>query len=178
MTPVPARTWRLPAALAAGLLSLAVAACALNSEITEEERRIHQLNQGLMCPVCPGESIDQSQNELAAAMRQIVANQVREGRTDEEIQAYFVDSYGESVLLEPPREGFSLLVWLLPPVAVAAALAALFVALRLMSRPPQTDGEAPAALSDGERDYYYRRIEGVLERDRPSAAHDRAGEET
>ena len=163
---------------AATTLSIVAIACGLGSDVSDEELRIQRLNKAIMCPVCPGESIDQSQNELAAAMREIVARQVREGRTDEQIKAYFVESYDPSVLMEPPREGFSLLVWLLPPAAVAASLLALAFALRVMRRPPDMRGaKAADALSDDERSDYYRRIEGVLEYDRPSASDPDRGEE-
>ena len=170
---------RAPAVLAAVMLvSLVAIACGIGSDISEEEVRIQRLNKAIMCPVCPGESIDQSQNELAAAMREIVAKQVREGRTDEEIKAYFVESYDASLLMEPPREGFNLLVWLLPPAAAAGALLALLFALRLMSRPAASEEIEPrAVLSDDERSEYYRRIEGVLEYDQPTPPEPRGGEE-
>ena len=168
--------WRVLAAVM--LVSLTAIACGLASDISEEEIRTQRLNKAIMCPVCPGESIDQSQNELAAAMREIVAKQVREGRTDEEIKAYFVESYDASLLMEPPREGFNLLVWLLPPAAAAGALLALFFALRLMSRPAASEEAEPrAVLSDDERSEYYRRIEGVLEYERPAQPEPRGGEE-
>ena len=168
--------WRVLAAVM--LVSLVAIACGIGSDISEEEVRIQRLNKAIMCPVCPGESIDQSQNELAAAMREIVAKQVTEGRTDDEIKAYFVESYDASVLMEPPREGFNLLVWLLPPAAAAGALLALFFALRLMSRPAASEEAEPrAVLSDDERSEYYRRIEGVLEYERPAQPEPRGGEE-
>ena len=87
-----------------------VAACGLSNHISDDDLRIQQLNKAIMCPVCPGESIDQSQNQLSAQMRAIVSEQVREGRSNEQIKAFFVERYTESVLLEPPRKGFSLLV--------------------------------------------------------------------
>ena len=168
--------WRVLAAVM--LVSLVAIACGIGSDISEEEVRIQRLNKAIMCPVCPGESIDQSQNELAAAMREIVAKQVTEGRTDDEIKAYFVESYDTSVLMEPPREGFNLLVWLLPPAAAAGALLALLFALRLMSRSaPSEEVEPRAVLSDDERSEYYRRIEGVLEYERPAQPEPRGGEE-
>ncbi len=167
--------WRV---LAAATVVSVTIACGLGSDISEEELRIQRLNKALMCPVCPGESIDQSQNELAAAMREIVAKQVREGSTDEEIKAYFVERYDASLLMEPPREGFNLLVWLLPPAAAAGALLALLFALRLMSRPAASEEIEPrAVLSDDERSEYYRRIEGVLEFDQPTPPEPRGGEE-
>ena len=167
--------WRV---LAATTVVSVTIACGLGSDISEEDLRIQRLNKAIMCPVCPGESIDQSQNELAAAMREIVAKQVTEGRTDDEIKAYFVESYDTSVLMEPPREGFNLLVWLLPPAAAAGALLALLFALRLMSRPAVSEEIEPrAVLSDDERSEYYRRIEGVLEYDQPTPPEPRGGEE-
>ena len=167
--------WRV---LATATVVSVTIACGIGSDISEEEVRIQRLNKAIMCPVCPGESIDQSQNELAAAMREIVAKQVREGRTDEEIKAYFVESYDASLLMEPPREGFNLLVWLLPPAAAAGALLALLFALRLMSRPAASEEIEPrAVLSDDERSEYYRRIEGVLEYDQPTQPEPRGGEE-
>ena len=79
-----------------GLLSLQVlflnAACfASNTDlISDEEKTINSLNAVLMCPVCPGESIDQSQNEIAMNMRTIVKDFVENGKSEEEIKDYFV----------------------------------------------------------------------------------------
>ena len=89
------------------------------------ELQATSLNKAIMCPVCPGESIDQSQNPLAVSMRQIVAEKLADGWTGQQIEEFFVERYGPSVLLAPPKEGISLVVWFLPPVAVlGAALAA------------------------------------------------------
>ncbi len=64
-------------------LVLAVA-CTTQYDVPPLERRAHELNKAIMCPVCPGESIDQSQNPLAVQMRAIVFDQFREGRTESE----------------------------------------------------------------------------------------------
>jgi len=63
----------LTVALAA--LAILALACTSNTDddIPEIERKTHSLNKAIMCPVCPGESIDQSQNPLAVSMRGIVA---------------------------------------------------------------------------------------------------------
>ena len=87
-----------------------------------------------MCPICPGESIDQSQNELAVQMRSIVREKIREGFTDQEVKQYFADRYGEVVLLEPTRSGITLLVWVMPPFALTIAGAAVFLTLMKMRR--------------------------------------------
>ena len=97
-----------------GLLSLQVlffnTACfASNTDlISDEEKKINSVNAVLMCPVCPGESIDQSQNEIATNMRTIVKDFVEDGKSEEEIKDYFVDRYGPVILLEPATSGVSI----------------------------------------------------------------------
>ena len=155
------------------------AACTTQYNVPPLERRAHELNKAIMCPVCPGESIDQSQNLLAVQMRDIVLEQLQEGRTEGEIKAFFVEGYGDSVLLEPPASGFNLTVWVLPPLAAGVAAAALFGALRLMRRPraPETDSALESVrLSDEERDDYFRRIEVALDFNGPVAEHARGDE--
>ncbi len=166
--------WRAPApripAGAASLLAalgvcvtLATAACSQEGNPDSLESRAHRINQTVMCPVCPGESIDQSQNPLAARMRGIVLDRLGQGWTEQQIKDHFVESYGDSVLLSPPARGFSLLIWILPPVGVAAAAAAAAFAIRSMRR-----GREPAEvltgteLTDDEYRRYAERIDHLL----------------
>ena len=151
-----------PAVALAALLTVAVlvVGCATTDDIPPQERRAQSLNRVIMCPVCPGESIDQSQHPLSLQMRDIVLEKLDAGWTDAEVRGFFVDRYGPSVLLEPPREGFNILVWLLPPLGLVLGLVALFTALRLMSS--RRTGEsvpATARLSDADRARYFPRIE-------------------
>ncbi len=150
-------------AVAVGILA---AACGLSDDISDDEMRIQQLNKAIMCPRCPGESIDQSQNQLSAQMRAIVSEQVREGRSDEQIKAFFVERFSPSVLMEPPQRGFSLLVWLLPPAGVVSAIVLLILALRVMRRSANEgpdDVPETVSLSDAERSRYFARLEAVLD---------------
>ena len=121
-----------------------------------------------MCPLCPGESIDQSQNPLSAQMRAIVAEKLAEGWSDDQIREFFVERYGQSVLLEPPREGFGLTAWIVPPAAFALALAALLMALRRMSSSRAADGgdDAEDGAADGggaSQAGYLARLRNALE---------------
>ena len=88
----------------------------------------------LMCPVCPAETIDQAQVPLARQMRAIVRQKLAEGQTREEILDYFADRYGQSVIGAPPKSGINLVAWVLPPVAVVAALLIGGLSLRSMTR--------------------------------------------
>lgn len=80
------------------------------------------LGHRIMCPVCQGESIAISPSETAKAMMQVVEEKVRAGETDDQIIAYFVASYGDAILLDPPLSGKTLAVWLLPIPAIAAGV--------------------------------------------------------
>ena len=174
----PTKKMVLLASLA--MTALVALACtgSASSDVPELEQQAYSLNQAIMCPVCPGESIDQSQNPLALQMRAIVAEQAQEGRSDQQIKAFFVERYGPSVLLEPPQRGFSLLVWLLPPAGVVAAVVSLILALRVMRRSANEDSgdvPEPVSLSDAERSRYFARLESVLdyEESDPNAPRDR-----
>ena len=154
----------------AGLASMALVALACTgnalSDVPELEQRAYRLNQAIMCPVCPGESIDQSQNPLALQMRAIVIDKLTTGWSGQQIKDFFVERYGPSVLLAPPTEGISLAAWIVPPAAMLGALIALLLALRWMRRSPgaqATTGAEELALTTDERKDYFRRIEAALD---------------
>ena len=152
------------AALAIALATLATA-CARSEEVPPLERRAQGINKGIMCPVCPGESIDQSQHPLSVQMRAIVAEKIQLGWTEEQIDSFFVERYGPSVLLEPPRTGANILVWLVPPMGLALAGGLLYWVLRTMRRSQLREGEGVLAnvrLSEEERASYFRRVEASL----------------
>lgn len=178
-----ARREPLTRAAVAGLVAVLVvlAACSRSSELPELEERAQSINRVVMCPVCPGESIDQSQNPLALQMRDIVVDKLNEGWSNGDIYDFFVERYGPRVLLQPPTEGVNLVVWLVPLVGVLVAAGLLFFVIRLMvrsnrERPGGTDSEA--TLTEEERERYFRRIEAALSTDGPAvSSEDRDGEE-
>jgi len=123
----------LLAMLAGSLLVNTGVGCEYRQETPAIERRAQEINSVVMCPVCPGEAIDQSQHPLAVQMRNIVAEELSNGRTEDQIKEYFVDAYGSGVLLEPPTHGANISVWLIPPTVIALVLSALVLILRRMS---------------------------------------------
>ena len=147
------------------LTSVVVAACSnAQADVPAMEQRAQALNKSIMCPVCPGESIDQSQVALAVQMRGIVDEKLAEGWSDERIRQFFVERYGPSVLLQPPTQGVSLLAWLLPPVGVVAAIAVFVLVLRHMRRKPEeaSSEDGDDSMPDDELQPYYERIEASV----------------
>lgn len=68
-------------------------------------------------------------------MRGVVRDQLAAGRSPEDVKQYFVDKYGEWILLEPEARGFNLLVYVLPIAAIVAGAAVIVLAVRRWSRP-------------------------------------------
>ncbi len=157
------------------LAAAALGGCAAeNAGVPDMELRSQALNKTIMCPVCPGESIDQSQNTLAVQMRGVVEQKLADGWSDEQIRSFFVERYGPAVLLEPPREGIGLAAWLAAPIAVVVAAAGWLFALRKMRR--RTAASEDASLPDGDTNAwddapdaelraYYTRIQTALDAD-------------
>ena len=100
------------------------------------EARTAELAAQLRCPVCQGLSIQDSPSELSQQMRAVVKDQLRAGKTPDEVKAYFVSKYGEWILLEPKAQGFNVLVYALPVILVLLGLGVIFVSVRKWTRPP------------------------------------------
>jgi cytochrome c-type biogenesis protein CcmH len=102
------------------------------------EARTTEVASTLRCPVCQGESIQDSPSELAQDMRAVVREQLREGKTPEEIKAYFVSKYGEWILLEPSMSGLNVLLYVFPVFLVVGGLAIVVFLVRRWTTAPQT----------------------------------------
>jgi cytochrome c-type biogenesis protein CcmH/NrfF len=100
------------------------------------EARTAALASQLRCPVCQGLSIQDSPSELSQQMRAVVKDQLREGKTPEQVKAYFISKYGEWILLEPKAHGFNVLVYAMPVLLVALGLGMIVLAVRKWTRPP------------------------------------------
>src|SRR3954470_15511059 len=72
----------------------------------------------LQCPVCEGETVADSPSGLAGDMRSVIRTKLVAGESDQQILDEFVDSYGDSILTEPPKRGISLGVWVGPVIGV------------------------------------------------------------
>jgi cytochrome c-type biogenesis protein CcmH len=86
------------------------------------EREVHDIAAKLRCVVCQSLSVADSPSEMANQMRAVVRERLAAGEGPEQVIQYFVDKYGEWILLEPRPQGFTLLVWVLPPLALAVGL--------------------------------------------------------
>lgn len=87
--------------------------------------RVRTVAIQLRCPVCQGESVWDSPSGLAGEMRTVIRTQLRHGRSEAQVKAYFVSRYRQWIILEPPSTGVGILAWVLPPIGVLAGLVVL-----------------------------------------------------
>jgi len=135
------------------LLVLLVAACGSPLAVSSLERQAQAIDRSLICPICPGETIDQSQVELAKQMRAVVREKLALGRTSNQIQQFFVERYGPGVLAAPPRRGFNLVAWVVPPVGLGIGVVVLWLALRALRQPAPAQPKAAESDSEGLEPY-------------------------
>ncbi len=113
-------------------------------EVTAQER-VDRISSELRCVTCQGLSVKDSLAPSARQMRDIVAQRVAEGRSDDEIRDEFRASYGDWVLLSPSASSWSGLIWLVPLVALAAGLGVALA--RIRSTAPSIAAPPPRELA-------------------------------
>lgn len=117
----------LTRALVVALLMLSTHAFTQQVQLEQE---VFEIARDLRCPVCISESVADSSAQVAIEMREIIQQQLEEGKSRREILAYFQTSYGDWILLNPPKRGLHLLVWVLPVVVAVVALVVLGLLVR------------------------------------------------
>ncbi|MDE2363150.1 MAG: cytochrome c-type biogenesis protein CcmH [Hyphomicrobiales bacterium] len=109
------------------------------------ESRAREISVGIRCMVCQNENIDDSDAPLAKDLRLLVRDRLKKGDTDQQVRDYLVARYGDFVLLKPPFQRDTLLLWLTPALVLIGA--AGYTISRMRTKKP---AEA-AALSDAEK---------------------------
>jgi cytochrome c-type biogenesis protein CcmH len=124
------------AALAWALAALCLASAALAQTGPEKladprlEARAVTLQRGLRCLVCQGESLDESNAQLADDLRRLIREKIAAGQSDRQILDYLVSRYGNVILMKPPLEPDTYALWFGPLLILIAGggIAALVIA--------------------------------------------------
>ena len=143
--------------------------CVREDDLTADQR-IHQLSQQLMCPVCDGQTLDQSQAQLSEDMKAAIRRKIEEGDSNQQIRDYFVERYGEIVLASPEADGFNLIAWVMPAVIFLGGALLVGNAFLNMRRRNRSDVGRPevstfdevelnASQTDCEMDEYLERAD-------------------
>jgi cytochrome c-type biogenesis protein CcmH len=138
----------LAAALCAVVLGTATAFAVEPGEMLKDpklEARAEAISKTLRCVVCQNETIDDSEAPLAHDMRLLVRERLVAGDTDAQARAYLVARYGDFVLLKPPVQANTILLWTAPFVLLVIGAGLFALRMRAPGAP------APAPLSAEEQ---------------------------
>jgi len=130
LTPIPYPLFPLLLAvltIAASFFAVAVVYAQTRLPTDDE---VNAIAKQLYCPVCPNTPLDVCETQACKDWRAQIRDQLAAGWSEERIIDYFVTQYGERVLAEPGRKGFTSLVWVLPVIAVLLGLAVVWQVLR------------------------------------------------
>jgi cytochrome c-type biogenesis protein CcmH len=109
------------------------------------ESRARVISQDLRCLVCQNQSIDDSNAPLAKDLRVIVRERLTAGDSNEQVFGYVVARYGNYVLLKPPMQQDTLILWLAPFLLMIIALGVAFTYLR---KRPEIENETIVDLKE------------------------------
>lgn len=118
--------------LLVGVLAGAATEARAESGASVDERTAAIASE-LRCPVCQNLSVADSPSDVAASFRERIRELVLAGRSDAQVRAFFVERYGEWILLSPPRRGIGLAVWLAPVALLLGGLLVVVIAVRRWS---------------------------------------------
>jgi cytochrome c-type biogenesis protein CcmH len=143
----------LRALLALGFLLVAVAAGAVQpDEMMKDpalEARARTLSAELRCLVCQNQSIDDSDAPLAGDIRRLIRERIAQGESNDSVRAFLVSRYGNFILLKPPFELATVLLWLSGPLTLAlGALGVYFARRRAPPPPPPLSAEEERRLAE------------------------------
>jgi cytochrome c-type biogenesis protein CcmH len=120
----------------------------VSAAVSVSEDAVHDVATQLRCVVCQSLSVADSPSETAHQMKAIIRERLAAGESPEQVKAYFVEKYGTWILLSPPRQGFNLLVWIVPFAGLAGGLALVLILVRRWSRRPATGTDAMPLSAD------------------------------
>lgn len=141
---------RLPMVLLLLLPLAGTALAVLPDEMLKDpvlEGRARVLSQDLRCLVCQNQSIDDSNAPLARDLRIIVRERLSAGDSDQQVIDFVVRRYGNYVLLKPPVQTDTVMLWIAPFLLLAVALVASALLFRRSQATLDEEGETPGADS-------------------------------
>lgn len=124
------KTLKILSLLAALFASLVIISVVYAQERIPTDDDVLRVAKKLYCPVCPNTPLDVCETKACQDWRAQIRDQLTKGWTEQQIIDYFVAQYGERVLAEPQRKGFTSLVWFLPLIVVLVGLGVVVEILR------------------------------------------------
>ncbi len=139
------------------------------------DQRVHDVASQLKCPVCQGESVADSPSTISQQMRGVIRQQLQQGQSEQQIIQYFVSRYGSNILWSPPKQGFTILAWVIPIAILLCGALLLVLVMRgwlagsRAIKPPQADEDATIGMQpdSDELQQFQAQLEHELAADDP-----------
>lgn len=158
------RLWIVLTVLVLAAVVPPLAAAAQTPGPSDDE--VNAVARQLYCPVCENVPLDMCSTQACAQWRALIREKLAQGWSEEQIKTYFVEQYGDQVTGVPPARGLNWLIYILPPVVIAAGGYGLFLVLRRMRKASGLSVPAASSIpaSAAAEDEYIRRVEEELKR--------------
>ena len=150
--------------LLATVLALAltlIPGTALTQDPTPTDDEVNRIAKHLYCPVCENVPLDVCPTEACRQWRDLIHSMLSEGKSEEEIQQYFVIQYGARVLAEPPNR---LVTYLVPAVAILLGAFMLFRGFQMWMKPSVIETDEEDREVEPVPDPYIARLEEELKK--------------
>jgi cytochrome c-type biogenesis protein CcmH len=132
--------WHMPAMIVLAFMLMLVLSpidnCSMAQSVTlsaEQESQARELFKELHCMVCSGQSLADSDAQLAVDMRELIRSRIHAGESNDTIKDFLVSRYGEAILMEPPFNPVNIILWLAPFVLLVVG--GLWIGRNLFAKP-------------------------------------------
>jgi cytochrome c-type biogenesis protein CcmH len=133
---------------------------AVSRVVTQDD--VNRIARQMYCPICENEPLDACRTAACAQWKAQIAQMLADGKSDDEIKQYFVDTFGLKVLASPPVSGVTVWLWLLPIVALIIGAVYVYTVMRRMRARSAASSSAASPPSSGNGDEYVDRVERDL----------------
>ncbi len=141
------------------------------------DQRVHDVASQLKCPVCQGKSVADSPSTISQQMRGVIRQQLQQGQSEQQIIQYFVSRYGNTILWSPPKQGFTILAWVIPIAILLSGALLLMLVVRgwlnvgLATRRGEADTLEDGQIDSGELQQFQAQLDQELAADDPLFAY-------
>ena len=105
------------------VLCFVLVSCFYNQQtnLTENEIRYLNLETKIKCPICPAETIAESNTKIAKDLKNFIKTKIDDGWSDKKITEFLVSKYGIEILASPEKKGIGLFLWIIPIIILVIA---------------------------------------------------------
>ena len=102
------------------IIVISIAGCFYNvdNDLTNNEIRLLNLEKQIKCPICPAETIAESNTKVSKDLKNFIKLKIDEGLSDDKIKSFLISKYGKEILATPQKKGSDLFLWIIPIIVL------------------------------------------------------------